>query len=354
MISVKNCGVLLVLLLVLKSFSHYGQEPGMVMPIKPLRIDSQYIKSYRYQLTTRFFGSQKYTTISIPIMDPGQKYIHFLSNNTFNLGIGATYRGFTLNLGYGVPGINGDNSERGKTNKLDLQMHLHNRSSMIDVSGQFYRGFYNYKENDFLKQYAYDENLKFTLLGISYNYIFNNKKYTLRPGFHHDERQLRSAGSFLIGLQALYGVLENKSNIILPVEIMYTSNNMYRYRFMNAGPTMGYGYNWVLFKYLFLSVTANVGLQLSFIKENYDTIGNKMVKAEGLLPQYQGRVAIGYQNDQWGIIGSWVHLHQYSTATQIDVKYANTLGNARINFIYRFPVGNKLKRLLKPMEWIYK
>lgn len=354
MICNKNYIQLLLLLLLALPIKNYSHENVEILPIKPLRIDTNYIKSYRYELTTRFYGSQKYTTISFPTHYPNTKYIHYISNNTFNLGLGATYRGFTLNIGVGPPVINGNSSERGKTVKLDLQMHLHNRSSLIDVSGQFYKGFYNYQANEFLPQYSYNKDLDVKLIGISYNYIFNNKKFSLRPGFHHDERQLKSAGSLLIGFQALYGIAENKYQPILPIELSYNSLDLYKYRFFNAGPNIGYGYNWVFLKHFFIAAALSTSIQLSFIKENYDLDNNLNASSEGLLPQYHGRLGIGYQNDQWGIIASWVHLRQYSSSTEIGIKYNNTVGNARINLIYRFPVSKKLKKILKPMELIYK
>src|SRR5688572_32818258 len=102
--------------------------------------DSTYYVSYERQLTTRFYFSKKYT--SLKFRDIGENYnLTYRPNTTLNMGVGATYRSFTLNLAYGFGFLNPERGQ-GDTKYLDLQFHTYTRRFVIDMFGQFYRGFF--------------------------------------------------------------------------------------------------------------------------------------------------------------------------------------------------------------------
>jgi hypothetical protein len=88
-----------------------AQQPQLVSIAQ--HADTSYIQTYDSLITTRFFFSRKYT--SILVGGPGNlANLKYRPNSTLNMGVGATYRWFTLNLAYGFPFLNPERG-RGKT-----------------------------------------------------------------------------------------------------------------------------------------------------------------------------------------------------------------------------------------------
>ena len=87
----------------------YSQVREMVYA-QVLKYDSTYYVSYEKMLTSRFYFSKKYT--SLKFRDFGENYnVTYRPNTTLNMGVGATYKSFTLNLAYGFGFLN---PERGQ------------------------------------------------------------------------------------------------------------------------------------------------------------------------------------------------------------------------------------------------
>ena len=83
--------------------------------------DTNYFVTYPGMLTTRFYFSQKYVAFTL---QGDNKDLQYRPNTTLNMGVGATYHNFSLNLAYGFGFINQD-KEKGKTKYLDLQGHFY-------------------------------------------------------------------------------------------------------------------------------------------------------------------------------------------------------------------------------------
>lgn len=330
-------------------------------PVSMLRVDSQYIKSYRYHFTTRLYSSRKYTAFTLP--NSANKPILFRPNNTFNLGVGLTYRGFSLNLGYGFPFVNGNASKRGKTQNLDLQMHMYARKHVLDVYGQLYKGFYN--SNGVVAQhngYFSDANTDLLAIGFNYTRVLNHQRFSMRNGANQDERQLRSAGSFLYGAEGLFNKIKNYKNPIVSTNIqdMDLFHDVKRIVSFNIGPNIGYGYNYVFGKYFFLSGAATVGTNFSYCESEGNThrsFGTFTNHLQGgilhIAPSAAVRLSAGIHTDRWGIIGYYVH-QTTTTYVQKDYLMSNSVGNYRVNFIWRFLPNKTLKKVFKPYEWIFK
>ena len=62
--------------------------------------DTTFYEVYPGKVTTRFYFSQKYTTFTAQAPG-GTEDLKFRPNTTLNMGVGATYHNFSLNLAYG-------------------------------------------------------------------------------------------------------------------------------------------------------------------------------------------------------------------------------------------------------------
>lgn len=313
--------------------------------------DTLYIEAYPDLITTRIYLSQKSTNLSLT---DNQETISldYLPNTSLNLGIGATVKSFTLNLAYGFSFLNPDEGQ-GKTRYLDLQSHMYTRKFVIDFFGQFYKGMYlentqllNRKNPQpfYVRPDIYEQ-----IFGLSALYIFNHSKFSYRSALIQNERQLRSAGSFLAGAEAYYGLV-NADSALVPYFIndsVFADMKGYeRLGFLKIGPTVGYAYDLIIAKKLFVMASLTVNYGMGFNSAYHPQTGTKKV-LQGDFGAF-GRFALGYNDANWHL-GLSAVFNSLTTSTDSRLLHAEYgISNVRLNFVKRFKPGPKL------MPWFNK
>lgn len=340
--SVPGTVAILVLFSFIPSYGKY-QEAGNKLP------DSLFVNTYEQELTGRLYLSQKYTSISL---GGGNEYpgFRYKPNTTLNLGVGATYRSFSLNLAYGFPGLNGDGSQRGKTKYLDLQSHFYSKKWVVDLFGQFYHGYYLTPKNYVpgFPEYYIKPDLKVRLTGISGYYIFNPNRFSYRAALIQNEWQIRSAGTFLAGLEFNYGILKDGQTIV-PEEIRaaFPQGNVQRMRFINFGPGIGYAYTFVYKKNWFITGSLTASLTVDFSKEQYLSEYKNNLSVS---PNFLYRIGAGYNSRRWACIFSLVN-NTVSVVGEANTKaYVFRTGNYRLTLAKRFPRKKKVRQILDPID----
>ncbi len=159
--------------------------------------DSIYYDDYTEQITGRFYFSQKYTSLVVDNKDD-QFDLTYRPNTTFNMGVGASYDWFTLNLAYGFGFLNQD-EERGETEYLDLQAHFYGQKVNLDLFGEFYNGSYLYPQGKATTDGSFylRPDLRIAELGASVQYVFNDDRFSFRAASIQTQRQKKSAGTLL-------------------------------------------------------------------------------------------------------------------------------------------------------------
>jgi len=332
----------------LSSFSQAG-EIGYNSQAKPDEVDTNYIQTFPGQITGRVYLSQKWTDFEV-VDDSNDVSMLYEPNTTLNLGVGVTIKSFTLNLAYGFDFLNPEEGQ-GKTRYLDLQSHIYSRKMVIDFFGQFYKGMYlsnteelapDYEDPYYLRPDIYEQ-----VLGGSVQYIFNHKKYSYRSGLVQNERQLKSAGSFLLGVDAYYGLMQGDSALIPSFaqgQGFGEKKEADRFTFFRAGPNIGYAHTFVVarkfFAMLSLSVSVGVG------SYSVHTPGEGIVQDRGVSASAFGRFALGYNDDQWYLGLSVVDNSINSNSTPSQVYASFGVGNVRLNYAKRFTPGPKTRKVL--------
>ena len=308
-------------------------------------IDSLYIMPLNDLISARLYLSEKIT--SMELRDNQEfRVLSYLPNTSLNLGVGATVKSVTLNLAYGFNFLNPDEGQ-GKTRYLDLQSHIYTRKLVIDFFGQFYKGMY--LENtidlnpDFPKPYYVRPDIYEQILGLTGYYVFNNKKYSYRSALIQNERQLKSAGSLLAGIEAYYGFV-NADSALVPgflKNIAFQEMEGYeRLSFLKAGPSIGYTYTLVIAKKYFAMASLTLNYGIGFNKA-YNPESGTLSDFQGDFGSF-GRFGLGYNDTNWylGITGV-----ANVIATSTDSRLLNTdysITNVRLNFVKRFKPGPKL------------
>lgn len=312
--------------------------------------DTAYYVYFPNSITGRLYTSQKYTRFSLK--NKGAPDLNYLPNTTFNLGVGATYHNFTLNLAYGFSFLNPQKKEN-KTKYLDLQAHLYQPKWVTDFEGQIYKGFHFSK--DFLaaagKNY-YRNDISVTLFGVSQYYIFNSKRFSYRAAFKQNEWQKKSAGTLLAGAEIYYGVIKADSSLIpQSIQEKYPQKNLNKINYFSIGPGMGYAYTQILAHRFFLTGSVTGNLNFSFANEH---LKDKASSHFSINPVTRFRLAAGYNSRSWNISANWVTDNLPFEGTENNTNYRFSTGSFRIVIAKRLYPGPRLQKRLTPLDKIFK
>ncbi|MEX1202563.1 MAG: DUF4421 domain-containing protein [Ferruginibacter sp.] len=310
--------------------------------------DSSYINSYDKLITTRFYFSQKQTDFTIA----GNKEnndLKYKPNTSLNMGLGATYRGLTLNIALGFPFLNKD-EEKGKTKYLDLQSHLYGSKWNVDVLAQFYKGFYI---NNNMGQAAFDKyyqrpDVRVSIGGAAVYRIQNNRKFSFKAAFIQNEWQQKSAGTLLYGGEIFYGVVRGDSALVpKSIASKYEHAGINKIHFMNFGQAIGYAYTLVVAKHFFVMGSATANLHAGFVRE-YNS--NEMASKWSVNPNLIYRASAGYNSSVWAFNIFWVANQIRFKGNAAADSYVSNTGNIRLQLTKRLMPGPKTKKRMIPID----
>lgn len=307
--------------------------------------DTTYYKTYDGFLTGRLYLGNKYAMLDIVPPDQKEKTISYRPNTPITLGIGATYQWLTINLAFGFKFLNQYKSSRGETNYLDLQSHVYGRRSIIDFNGQFYKGFYQKPITTPEEPYYIRPDIGITQIGLNYEYLFNWRKFSFRAAMLQSERQLKSAGTPLLGISTHYFITSADSSFVPDNPLYNGLQDVSRLRNFDIGPSAGYAYTLVVAHRIFLMGAFTAQFNVNFAKGEYADQEKTQIT---LSPNYMARIALGYQRPKWVLAATWVN--QNLTTKAPTYRYSLLSGQLRVSVAYRFEPNTKVKKALRPIE----
>jgi hypothetical protein len=311
--------------------------------------DSSYYQSFARYITARFYLSQKYTGLELKT-DANVSKFRYLPNTSLVMGVGITYQSISLNLGYGFGFLNTDHA-KGKTKYLDLQSHIYARKWTIDFFGQFYKGYYlTPKGLASATDHAYyiRPDIHINLLGVSAYRSLNPDQFSYRAALLQNEKQKKSAGSFLVGAEIYYGVIKADSSLVpKALAANYRQQGVKRLEFFKVGPGVGYAHTFVIEKNFFVTGSLCGSISLDHIDQyGTDTHAEKYALNTGLIY----RLVAGYSKAEWNANISLVgNRFTVAGATSGD-KYLMAAGNVRLTVARTIKPGRMLKRKLHPVD----
>ncbi len=315
--------------------------------------DTSYYRSYRDHVTARIYLSRKYTILRFDPPGTLSKF-EYNPNTSLNLGIGATYHAFTLNIGIGISKFN-PQAIRGKTRYLDLQGRFYARKWNIDLLGEFYRGYYltpkgmaaspgeiYYKRND----------LTLDLIGIAFYRSLNDRCFSYQAGLLQNEWQKKSAGSILVGGEIYYGSIHGDSVLVPSIlDPDYQKQNVDKLHFFEIGPGIGYAYTLVIKQHFFVLASATVNLAFRISRERSGFTGKYGDKFD-FAPNDIIHLGLGYNTEKWCLSALWVSTRLNVKGVASDYQYGVATGNYRLLYAIRFKVNHKVRKMLEPIPSI--
>ena len=321
---------------------------GFVLPSSSQKkdvFDSSYYKTYPRHVIGRVFFSQKYTRLTLDAPGSTLKYV---PNNPFAIGVGVTYGIATLNLGLGLP-VFTDKDLRGKTKTLDLQSHIYARKWVVDLYGQFYKGYYLTPRGKAAagNDYYIRPDLKVQMIGASAYHIFNSTRFSYRAGFLQNEWQKKSAGSFLLGAELYVGTVKSDSALgPSTIDNQFSELGLRQVNFFELGPGAGYAYTFVLNQNWFATASGTLNADISF---NREKVAAGKEKQTSISPNFTLRGVAGYNSDDWSATVSWVE-NNINTNGSNKREYLVRTGNFRVTVAKRFKAGRKLRKQLQVID----
>jgi hypothetical protein len=301
--------------------------------------DSSHYVSYEDQLTTRFYFSKKYT--SFRFLDQADDIrLRYFPNTTLNMGVGATYKWASLNLGFGFGFLNPDDG-KGDTKYVDLQGDFYGRTFLIDVLGQFYKGFYLIDEDlrDANGDFYTRPDIRLNVFGLSGQYIFNHERFSYRAGFLQNEWQKKSAGTMLLGWQLSWGNGEADSTIVpYAISNVHQEAQKQRLSFFQTGPSIGYAYTAVLHEHFFIMGSGAIALVFG----TNLIAGPERERSSSFLPNFSFKTFAGYNSEKWAISLTFTNETLNIGNNLADQRFALSAGNLRLNFVRRFVLKRDL------------
>ncbi|MEZ5196090.1 MAG: DUF4421 domain-containing protein [Bacteroidales bacterium] len=308
------------------------------------QVDSTYISSFRDDVVTRLFTSSKFANFIIRDMDVDNE-IQYDPNDRLNVGVGATYKSFTLNIGFNLPFINNDNYKYGTTEYLDLQTYILTRKFTVDIFLSYYKGFYIANPSEVISNWSDSEihpqrgDIQSLDAGINGFYIFNYGKFSYRAAFIQDERQTKSAGSFLLGGSVKASEITADSTIV-PANILnrdfFDGKDFNKTNLTNGAAQVGYAHTFVIKKVVFFTGSILGGLGIGNLHLTYQDDTDPWETSHlNVSVSASFRFAVGFNSRKFYAGISYVNSTSLMPTPIRETSFESSSGNARFNIAYR-------------------
>ncbi|MGZ4118627.1 MAG: DUF4421 family protein [Bacteroidia bacterium] len=313
------------------------------------KIDTTYIQDFHDMLNVKAVAVKRFNKFSITD-NISQNKLEYEINNSLNMGLDFSFKSIGFGIEYNPPGINKDDNIYGKTTQFALSTGGNTRRFIYDAYYRYNEGFHTssaYKiPNDSAGRsaYIYRHDIVNYNAGFNLLYIFNNKRFSSSAPYSFTQRQIKSAGSLLVGTYALlYGITAD--SVIFPdslkkyfkPEVQFKNASSYTW-----GVSCGYTYTFIFGKYWYVNIATVPGISVQeFYSVNaYDQSSHSKV-ALGLA--LQSRFSIGF-NKQLNFLGICYSSNNYWINNDAKSALNYQFSSIRIYYGHRFDLRKVLKK----------
>ena len=313
------------------------------------KIDTMFIQNYYNMVNVRAIAVLRANKFSITDNISGSK-LEYEINNNVNLGLGLSFKYIGFEFQFNPHGLNKDDDIYGKSTQFALSTGGNSRRFIYDAYFRYNQGFHTtsaYKiPNDTSGKtaYIYRPDIANYNGGFNVLYVCNNKRFSSSAAYSFTQRQLKSAGSWLLGGYALlYGI--DADSVIFPDSLR--KNFQPEVQFKSAfsatwGISVGYAYTFVFKKYWYVSAAEVPGLSFqSFYSVNAYDQKTHSSNSAGLA--FQSKFSIGY-NKASNFFGITYSANNYWVNNDAKASLNYKFSSFKIFFGHRFAAGKLLKK----------
>ncbi|MEJ7644013.1 MAG: DUF4421 family protein [Chryseolinea sp.] len=274
------------------------------------------------------------------------KKLVYKSNKPFSLGIGMYLFEVVLELTAAIP-LNTQSEELyGESQARDVQLNVFGKQFGVDLVYQRYTQFYVTDPDREIgpgAPYPQRPDILTRNMGITGSYFFNHKKFSFRSAYNYADRQLRSAGSFMLIGTAVGFKVEGDSAIIGDSYSGEFNIDADIRRFKSATYSIAPGYTYSLVhKGFFINGAFALGPGLNWLQHLSENGGEG--KYFRVTSFYTGRVALGYSGDRF--FGGISLVLQGNSPKFETIQLKTSTGSFKALVGYRFRERGFLKKRL--------
>jgi len=283
--------------------------------------------------------------------DTGKK-LSYKPNTSFSAGLGFYIFEIAAEVTVAVPIDERSRTTYGTSDARDLQANFLGKRWGIDVYTQKYSGFYVPNPNQtpttpdlFIKR----SDIELRNTGANVRYVFNKDRFSQRSAYNYSERQLKSAGSFVLSgslntfdLHADSAVLTQQ---VAPAISSTSTLKDFKYSAFSVAP--GYSYS-IIYKSFFLNGSFSLGPAHYWIQY---TAPDQSTQYNITLNTFADvRVALGYNSEHF--FGGMSLVTQTRDIRFDEIHFTNGTTAFKLLVGYRFPEVGILKK--RAMDYLPK
>ncbi len=312
-----------------------------------LSIRQKYITDKTDKLSISIFNRNPNNQIEIL----GRNNIVYNPNDANTQGVRIQHKWLGFSIGYTSERL--QQSNKGKTNEIDIQLYGYGKKRFIDLYYVGYKGFYieNYRQNDSLKTTYHTfpllPDMQNTRAGLNYLHVLNHKKFSLQSSFLHNEIQRKSAGSLILGASVNYMNFYNPHYNINLLGNTHPEEYLNKGHFYGVSLLAGYGHTFV-YKKMYLTLVPIIGVVAQQQNITFETSGTQNTSRQIGLRSI-GRVSIGYNSERFFAAITGIN-DTYNQQLSSKVVLRNQLSEARIIIGYRFNTKGVFKKFSNLMD----
>lgn len=209
-----------------------------------LSYDTLYLARPAYDFTAKARINVSGNSINTSGTFLGKKYDTQLnSDNNITTSIGISYRGIGFALSLNPAKLSGRN------HSSEFNVSIYNNRWGVDAAYQDARDYHGSTTIDGQKLEVPSDIVTTRLVSLNAYFVFNRRRFSFPAAFTQSYIQLRSAGSWMLALSAVGGVVNTHAEATLGTEEL-------KMRLCDIGIGGGYGYNWAVNRHLMFHISA--------------------------------------------------------------------------------------------------
>ncbi|MBP8824826.1 MAG: DUF4421 family protein [Flavobacteriales bacterium] len=273
-------------------------------PDAPPAYDTNYVASYRSNLTLSLLT--KYQSVDVDIeQDEGQS-LSFSANTTEQYGMGLNYKWLSAEFTFTVPALDDYDPALGKSTSRGFGLGYTGRRLWA-------RGFWNKTSGYYLNDpgswvAGWEEGDRPVTRGdlasetymLSANYALSGKKrFSQNAALFQQERQKRSAGTFVLGFSGWRSFVSADSSILSPalVDTFQLATGFRSVERSLIGLTVGYTHTFSLWHKGFIHAAILPGL--GYVHQSINTSSTEELTGTGVGAVTEFKLGAGYNGDRW-------------------------------------------------------
>ncbi len=288
-----------------------------------------YFKEFENKISTQLFVLNNTNNFTITTQD---QEVELNPNYKTTLNIGFQYDIISFSIGF-APRFFADNRDNRNSKMRTLSFGFFPGSWVQQFEYHNQKGISLEPVNTPYRIYL--EELESLKIGGSTHYFFN-KNFSYRAMALQNFQQLKSAGSFSLGLAYNYTELDGNNGPLLDAKI----------HFIDIAFTPAYYYNWVVGKHVNLAGGISLGTGINFSNDDGHKT-NSLLYTSGIL------LAPGFNSEKW-FFGMNLKANYFGRKISEDASVGDTVATATLFVGYRFDAPQllvsktqKLKNILK-------